>query len=335
MNEPDFINDFLQYQNVLTKVHFLIEIDRYEEAVRMLNELLLTHPEDAHILGLLAGIHIELNDEKAALSFADRAIAADPDSELGYSLRSQLLLKSDKEAALLSAYTAVEKSPDDLHTLYTLVNALIANDKLQEAQRVAERLHHLFPDKAFAYEVLAEVAFAREWWHDAARLSLKSLERDAGRAKPHFQLGAAFFNSGQFDKAAEAFLRCVQLNPTHRPAHRMTARSASAYLESATPRSSGPYGFSPLMLIFFLPFCWWFDYTLVIDALTNLAPWKYAITSIFFTLAGTVMWCYCIWNQHQYWLNLSASVRRVYLLVRWGWLRKICPEWFDRQFAIK
>ncbi len=304
----------------LERVRLLSELDRHRDAVLLLQKLLAQSPDDGHVLCLLAREHLQLNEPKEALAFADRAVSANPDEEWGHRLRSVALITSDRIGALQSARQAAVYMPEASQTLQNLVDALLANGALREAWQTSEKLHELYPDDAATYDTLVSVAFAHEWNKDAERLSREALKRAAHTPHAHFNHGIALYNLKRYEESARSFTRTVEIDPTNSEARQMTEKAVSAFLDSTSGPGTvynytGSWIAAPLLL-WFLALC---------IGTANGGSVLFVIASI-----ATVISALLLLQRHLRWQKIPPAVRRIYLITRWSWLRKLAPAEFDR-----
>ncbi len=310
----------------LERARLLSELNRHREAIAVLQKLVARAPDDDHVLCLLAGEHLELDQPAEALAWADRAVACAPDEEWGHRLRSIALIQSDHEAALISAREAVARMPESRQTLQNLAHALLANGFWREAWQTAERLHALYPDDAATQDTLASVAFAHEWWGDAERLSRESLKRFAASPSAHYNLGAVLFNRKQYGESAESFARATELDPTRAATRNMAACAAGAHLDS-TLGPGVPYKLTAGMILFPL-FLWLILLFSVFDGATAGAEPVIGIAAL-----ASLFSVFLLFRRYQRWRALSPAVRRLYLITRWSSLRNVAPREFDALIA--
>src|SRR5262245_56741449 len=132
------------YFSMMSRAQALIDIERWSEAVAILNRGLSANPDNHWILCSLALSHLNMGDRNRAMEYADRAVSLAPEDEWGHRLRSVILLQQKKNGeSLLAAREAVRTAPEWPTALYVLVQALIANKQLDEAITVAEELRKI------------------------------------------------------------------------------------------------------------------------------------------------------------------------------------------------
>lgn len=309
---------------ILERVQLLSELNRHREAILLLQKLLAQSPDDGYVLCLLAGEHLELGEAKEALAFADRAVTVAPDVEWGHRLRSIALIEFDRVAALQAARQAAFYMPEGSHTLHNLVDALLANGALKEAWQTSEKLYALYPDDAATYETLASVAFAHEWYKDAERLSGEALKRSAGNPHAHFNRGAALYNLHRYDESAVSFARAVEIDPTNSKSRAMVEKATGAFLDNITATTRVAINYAGAWVWF--PVVLWF---LVFCILTSSS--RQGVEAVIAIASATSIYSLVLLVQrHLRWQRIPRSVRRIYLITRWSWLRKLAPTEFDR-----
>src|SRR5882762_10257718 len=96
----------------------LLQVDRERDAIPLFQRALQLDPENASLLCGMAGAFYHLEEWKAALEYADRAIATEPENDRGHLWRSYCLKKrGDRKGALAAAAKAAELDPWDMQNL--------------------------------------------------------------------------------------------------------------------------------------------------------------------------------------------------------------------------
>lgn len=126
---------------VITESEKLLWSDQPEAATTYLTALLDENPKDVEALAAFALLHSELTEE-TALTYADDAIAADPDSVLGYIAKSDAFLiwqENDYAGSLASIQEAETINPDHPEVLWRLARGYWFNSEPEKAEAYFEK----------------------------------------------------------------------------------------------------------------------------------------------------------------------------------------------------
>jgi len=181
-----------------------LQLQRPEEAWRILEPALETHPLDPQLLKLAGITQYHLRAYPRALQLLLAAQALEPqDPETHYFLARTLRALGQEAEALREARRAFESSHDPDYGLY-LAYLLILNNQPQEALKVLDSLGlrqhpHLYTLKAFAFQLLGEA--------DSAYQALRRAhELDPQNPKRLRDLARFCAQTGRTDEALQALL---------------------------------------------------------------------------------------------------------------------------------
>jgi tetratricopeptide (TPR) repeat protein len=206
--------DFQDYFSMMSRAQALMDIERWDEAVAILNKGLSSDPDNHWILCSLAFSHLSMGDRSRAIEYADRAVSIEPEDEWGHRLRSVILLQKKKNGeSLQAASEAVRIAPESPMALYVLVQALIANKQLGEARVTAEKLRQIAPESEIAHEALGNVALEQRRWNAAEEHFEAALRINPNSYEAMNNLGVALLNQGRENEATERFHQAAAINP--------------------------------------------------------------------------------------------------------------------------
>jgi tetratricopeptide (TPR) repeat protein len=142
-----------QVSRHIARAEALAELGRRQQALDVLNELIVSGAEDVRVWRALAAVYLEVGDGEKALRAADWVVTFAPGDEWGYRLRASALRLLDRPAeAVAAAEQAVELGPDVWQGRASLAAALEATGDLSkaaaEARRAAEMAAQLDPESA-------------------------------------------------------------------------------------------------------------------------------------------------------------------------------------------
>ncbi len=199
---------------MMSRAQALMDIERWGEAVAILNKGLSANPDNHWILCSLAVSHLNMGLPDRAMEYADRAVSVAPEEEWGHRLRSVILLRQKKAGeALRSAREAVRIAPEWPTALYTLTQALIANKLLDEARETGEKLRRIAPESEISHEALGNVALEKRRWAEAEEHFEEALRINPQSYEAMNNLGVALLNQGRENEATERFHQAAAINP--------------------------------------------------------------------------------------------------------------------------
>ncbi len=226
-------------EKLLQKAEHLAEIERWREAVPLLTKVIAKSPQDFRANCLLSLCHYNLKDFPAALEYAERAIAAEPEEEWGHRLRSVALTEQGrKKEALRAAEEAVRLDPDESFALQTLINALLSCGKNKRAEEIALKMRELFPEMELTFFALGNVYLQRGNTYEAEHCFREALRLNPNSADARNNLGVALLRQnqaadnslfkssnlsilktgGEEDEIQRHFTEAVKLEPTNETA---------------------------------------------------------------------------------------------------------------------
>ncbi|GIL29297.1 hypothetical protein NUM_45510 [Actinocatenispora comari] len=179
-NEPDRLRSLQDEAEQLLKEH------RADDASVPLRELARRQPDDARTwlrlaAALLAGNGGTESDIEARAA-AERAVALDPASALGYRMLSEAALRlGDRDAALDTMRAAVSAAPDSWVTHLDLAAALVERPGGGvEAWQLAKRAASIAPQRAEPHVLLGDLALRAGDMDKAAAGYADALDRAPG-----------------------------------------------------------------------------------------------------------------------------------------------------------
>jgi tetratricopeptide (TPR) repeat protein len=136
----------------------LIDIGRVDDATAVVRDVLVEAPRDVRALCTLARCHDLAGAHQHTLAAADAAIAADPESEWAFRLRSMALRKLGRPVeSVPAAERAVALDPQWWGGHRALALALVAAGRVPEAYRVAQRVRAIAPQRADTFYLFTDV----------------------------------------------------------------------------------------------------------------------------------------------------------------------------------
>jgi tetratricopeptide (TPR) repeat protein len=224
-----------EHRHAIARAQALMDIDRWDEALLILLPVATAAPDSSHVLCRLAQCYCSLGDLPTALYYADMAIAADPENELGYRLQSVILkLQGENKPALLAAREAVRLVPTDPSALYTLCSAEIGSKRYTDALQTVEQLRRVAPACVRTHEMLALIAMGQKRWQAAESHLHNALKIDPNSYWAHNNMGVVLLQRKMKLEAIEYFHQAARINPSADTARSNLKQTVNKYLGAST-----------------------------------------------------------------------------------------------------
>ncbi|MFC4019806.1 tetratricopeptide repeat protein [Micromonospora sp. GCM10011542] len=198
----------------LQRAQLLAELGRYDEAVGELAYALALEPANAGTLTMLARVHLAADRPAEALTAADAAVAAAPDTLAPLVARGMAL--SDLERYAESASCAdrlLALGPADAYAQRSAAAILAGARNGQPALNAAWRGVELAPQEPQAHLVLGLVAARLELFDLAERAYREALRLDPQLAEVRHDVGVMRLEQRRWSEAIEYLAEAATLNP--------------------------------------------------------------------------------------------------------------------------
>ncbi|HMH42001.1 MAG TPA: tetratricopeptide repeat protein [Pyrinomonadaceae bacterium] len=212
----------------------LVDAGRFSTAAELLTRGLSIAPHDDDLLCRMAQVCVGLNQLSQAASYAESALAADPQNAWAHRLRSIALRQANRHESLKAAKEAVQLEPGDPWCWQVLTGAHLQVFNLREARVAAERLRMLAPEWYVSHQVLSLVALKEEKYKDAEAHCRRELELNPNSYEGMNNLGVALLNQKRRREAIEAFNRAAKINPVAAGARNNINVAVKKYLPRIT-----------------------------------------------------------------------------------------------------
>ncbi len=214
----------------LVGFYFVCPADAARREFPLAVDLHLGEGEGLDFLDLyeIAYLYKQLGSPRAAVSLAEKAVAAGPRSVDALSLLGDArvalamdLLDSDPAEAEKAAQKAEETyrkaldlDPDHLPSLLSLAQLQVGMDKVEEAERTARRAVEAAPDDWSARLVLAQVLLKRNKGQEAQAALEEAKKKSLGlMPDPYLVSGAAAYARGDYEQGLKDYKKAVSIQP--------------------------------------------------------------------------------------------------------------------------
>lgn len=208
----------------IERAQALIELQRYEEAIKVLQERLAIHPYDSQALVILGYAQFFNGDWRATLETAELGISVDHSSPGLHGLRAQALAKAKRfDEAYESFETALRLDPNSVGLRTEYVQALVTNPRatakggdkqlLIRAQEFADQLVEAHPDDWITHYSDARVKAVRGKLSAAETAARRALKLSPNNADAHNLMGVIQQTKGDLRQAGDSYVAAGRADP--------------------------------------------------------------------------------------------------------------------------
>jgi len=202
--------------DALGRARVLADLGRFDDADRMLAQMLAGEPDHEEALALLGHTLVMRQRFAEAADMTALLLRVNPDNLQGL-LRMALMQRALRRPrdGVPFARRAVELHPDAPVCLENLAEALNeVTHGSAEAMDLAERAIGIDPDYASAHRLIGKIHLDVQQYADAERATLQALRADPSDSHSVLQLGLARAGLGRFDESREQVHAALRLNAT-------------------------------------------------------------------------------------------------------------------------
>ncbi len=181
-----------------------------------------TDPQRKWALNLLGFIAADSGDYDGAISWYQRAIAADEEDDFAIAYASwgdALRAKGDLDGAIAKYMRAIEIDPEDAAAYTNWGNALYSTGDLAGAIAKYKRAAKLDPESGFAYNSWGNALYNRGDLDAAIAKYMRAIELDPEDALAYYNWGIALDDKGELDGAIAKYKRATELDPEYAGAY--------------------------------------------------------------------------------------------------------------------
>lgn len=201
-------------KEMLGRARAALELGRPEEGVAFAMRAVALAPGDAGVLCALARLQGASGQLGEQLRTAERAVAADPESEWAHRLRGQALWRIGRfQAAAEALAEAVRLEPTEPRALWGFAWYASMVGRAEEALEVARRSITLYPDDPKCWFGLGWAAWAVKDWTLAEDALGRARALEPDNSLWHNNLGILYAKRQRISEALPCFERALELDP--------------------------------------------------------------------------------------------------------------------------
>jgi tetratricopeptide (TPR) repeat protein len=198
----------------LTLARFFVEQKKYDRARTVLLRLVDKQPRLAQAQFLLGRLAVETEAWDEAITRLKKAVELDPDHDgawtaLGYAYES----RHQHEAAIDVYRRAIKANPDNPAFVERLSDLLIRLGRFKEAQAEVEALADGSPRDARVWIKLGAVYYEQKLWDKAADAFRRAVQLEPTNLRARYFLATSLMDAGRDDDARAELERILKVDP--------------------------------------------------------------------------------------------------------------------------
>lgn len=201
--------------NRLSKVEILIQQKKFQEAEKVLSDLLTEDPSNIHFLSLLAEVNLQQGNFDNANSIINNAIGLSPDAAFLFYIKSRIAIQQDKlSEAEKNINQAIELDPYDADYFALLANIKLGRKQFDESLETANRALEIDSENLLALNTRSTALNKLNRSEESFESIEGALRGDPNNAYTHANYGWGLLEKGENKKALEHFKESLSIDPT-------------------------------------------------------------------------------------------------------------------------
>lgn len=201
--------------NRLSKVKILIQQEKFQEAERLLSDLLTEDSNNIHFLSLLAEVNLQQDKFDNANSIIENAIGLSPDSAYLFYIKSRIAIQEDKlSEAEKNINQAIEIDPYDADYFALLANIKLGRKQFEEALETANKALEIDAENLLALNTRSTALNKLNRSEESFETIKGALREEPNNAYTHANYGWGLLEKGSHKKALEHFKEALTNDPT-------------------------------------------------------------------------------------------------------------------------
>lgn len=200
----------------ISKVEILIDQKKFDEAERMLRDLLAQEVNNVYYLTLLAEVKLQQGEEATAREIIENAIGIAPDAAHLYYVKSRVLSQLDQ---FNEAETVIEQAialdPYDADYYAWFARVKLIRKKYTEALELADKALEIDPENLLGLNTRSTAQLKLNNKAGAFETIEDALRHDPNNPYTHANYGWGLLEKGEHKKAMEHFKEALQHNPNY------------------------------------------------------------------------------------------------------------------------
>ena len=201
--------------NRFSKVQILIQQEKFDEAKKILSDLLSGEPNNIQLLLLMGEVLLQQDKFYEAHRIIDNAIGITPDEPQLFYMKSRIAMQEDEfHEAESYIYQAIELDPYDADYFALLANIKLTRKKYDEALEMANKALEIDAENLFALNTRSAALIKLNRSDESFQTIEGALREDPNDAYTHANYGWGLLESGDHKKALTHFKEALTNDPS-------------------------------------------------------------------------------------------------------------------------
>ncbi|WP_026704953.1 tetratricopeptide repeat protein [Flavobacterium soli] len=201
--------------DLLERASVLFEQKRFTESQKILNDILVSDPNNVMALIMIAEIKIQQENWDEALKLIENGIAIEPYYDVLFYLKARMhLLQDQTDKALSNINIAIEMDPYEANNFAFKGHVLLIKKLFSEALEAANQALEIDGSHIFALNVRSTALLKLNLKDDSFSTIQGALNEDPNNAYTHANYGWGLLEKGKTDDALKHFSESLKNDPT-------------------------------------------------------------------------------------------------------------------------
>ncbi len=199
----------------LSKVEILIQQKKFQEAEKILSDLLTGDSNNIHYLTLLAEVYLQQDKFENANIIIENAFGLSPDSAYLFFIKSRIAIEQEKlNEAEKNINQAIELDAYNADYFAVLANIKLARKQFEESLEIANRALEIDAENLMALNMRSTALNKLNRSEESFETIEGALREDPNNAYTHTNYGWGLLEKGDHKKALEHFKEALTNDPT-------------------------------------------------------------------------------------------------------------------------
>ncbi|MGB0525296.1 MAG: tetratricopeptide repeat protein [Flammeovirgaceae bacterium] len=214
---------------LIYRASILLQQEKYEEAAKILKDLLAQDPNDVQVLAMMSECYLQKQQYKEALQLINTAIGISPQIAALHYRKARTLLQDDKskqaEEAIQEAIN-IDPAQSAFYALWAMIQ--LNRKAFEKALDLANEALELDPSDSLALNIRSTALLKLNRAEESFETIAGALGDDPNNAYTHATYGWNLLEKGDHKKALEHFRESLKLDPNFRLAQQGMAQALKA-----------------------------------------------------------------------------------------------------------
>jgi len=198
----------------LSKVEILIQQKKFDEADRILKDLLSQDSTNIYFLSLLAEVNLQQDKFDTARTIIDNAIGLSPDSPHLFYTKSRIAIQQNNfDEAEKNVRQSIALDPNDADYFALLANIKLGRKQYEEALQLANKALEIDAENLLGLNTRSTALLKLNRSAESFNTIEGALREDPNNAYTHANYGWGLLEKGNHKKALEHFKEALKNDP--------------------------------------------------------------------------------------------------------------------------